>query len=259
MRSGTAFSLVELLVCVAVIALLLAILLPGLDKGRSEARQAVCAANLHQLGHALHMYAADYHGLALPAAYSDQWPTVYWWGTNDLTAVDHTKGLTWPYLHSELRVAGVYECPAQPWGSYEPQGAAKAVTSTYGYNGYYLCPPHTPGWSWQIGHRPWRNLDTLDDPQRVFAFADTMIDWGGTLKNCALLDPPLLFQGDGCWRANGNPTTSFRHHGLTNALHADGHVESRDPAGGMITSPEFRIGSVGRDNDPHYVPDWRQW
>jgi prepilin-type N-terminal cleavage/methylation domain-containing protein/prepilin-type processing-associated H-X9-DG protein len=259
MKHARGFSLIELLVSIAIIALLLAILLPSLGSGRSEARRAVCASNLHQLGHAFHMYATDYQGLAMPAAYSDQWPAVYWWGTNDSTRVDHTKGLTWPYLRSELRVAGVYECPAQPWGSYQPQGAAKAVTSTYGYNGYYLCPPYTPGWSWQIGHRPWQNLDTLGDPQRVFVFGDTMIDWGGTLKNSVLLDPPFLYSRGGHWLSNSSPTTSFRHEGRTNVIHADGHVGWPDSGGAPLASPELQIGSVGRANDPHYVPDWQQW
>ncbi len=40
---------------------------------------------------------------------------------------------------------------------------------------------------------------------------------------------------------------------------ADGHVESLGPDGGRMASPRFSIGSVGTSNDPHYVPDWREW
>jgi hypothetical protein len=211
------------------------------------------------------MYAADYRGIAMPLAYTDaaligSGPPIYWWGTNEVAGVDHTRGFVWPYLGSELRERGLYECPEQPWGSYVPQGAARQVTSTYGYNGYYLCPPHTPGWSFTIGKRPWRNIDTLALPQRLFAFADTAVDLGAALpRNSALLDPPMLYQGRGRWSPNPAPTTSFRHRGWTAAAHADGHVSAYPLGHGGSAVSSFEIGSVGASNDPHYVPDWRDW
>jgi prepilin-type N-terminal cleavage/methylation domain-containing protein len=55
----TGFTLIELLVVVAIIALLLAILLPSLTRAREQARRAVCLANLHQMGNAFGLYAAD--------------------------------------------------------------------------------------------------------------------------------------------------------------------------------------------------------
>jgi prepilin-type N-terminal cleavage/methylation domain-containing protein/prepilin-type processing-associated H-X9-DG protein len=54
-----AFSLLELLVVVAVIVVLLAILLPALGKVRDRNRTAACLANLKRIGTALHLYAAD--------------------------------------------------------------------------------------------------------------------------------------------------------------------------------------------------------
>ena len=48
----TGFSLVELLVAIAIVALLLTILLPGFSEIRSLARQAKCVANLHHVGQA---------------------------------------------------------------------------------------------------------------------------------------------------------------------------------------------------------------
>ncbi len=259
------FTLVELLVAIAIIAVLIAVLLPGLGLARDKARRVACLSNLLQLGQALHMYAGDYRGLVMPLAYTDprligNGPAIYWWGTNDASGVDYTRGFAWPYLRSELRPGSIYECPVQPWGTYRPQGAAKSVTSTYGYNGYYLCPPQTPGWSVQIGQRPWRSLDTLPAPQSVFAFADTLLYQGGALPaNTALLDPPFLFQGGGRWIANNNPTTAFRHGGTAVIALVDGHAEAFDPGTGRIVSRQFGIGSAGAENSPHYVPDWRDW
>jgi len=158
----------------------------------------------------------------MPAAYTSNATVgtgapIYWWGTNAAAVIDHTKGFVWPYLQVPLDADGVMECPEQPWGSYQPQGAAQQVTSTYGYNGYYLSPAHTPGWSFAIGNRPWQQASTVRDPARVFAFADAAIDLGGSLpRNSALLDPPVLYQGFG-WAPNGSPTTSFRHRNRTHA------------------------------------------
>lgn len=268
------FTFIELLVVIAIMAVLLSILLPALLSARGRARQVVCGCNLRQLGHAFQMYAGEHAGRAMPLAYTDPvvvgpGPPIYWWGTSDSEGIDHTTGFVWPYLRSDLRAQSVYECPAQPWGSYNPQGATqKDVTSTYGYNGYFLCPPHTPGWSYQIGHRPWQVVDTLRDPARLFVFGDTMLAWSGGLQNNALIDPPRLYQRP-LWRLNASPTTCFRHRDHTQMVHADGHVEPHEP--GDNPSPpsanprlralwnEHRIGSVGKYNNPHYVPDWREW
>ena len=53
-RFGTGFTLVELLVVIAVIALLMSLLLPGLRKAKEAAGIAVCASNLDQMHTALH-------------------------------------------------------------------------------------------------------------------------------------------------------------------------------------------------------------
>jgi prepilin-type N-terminal cleavage/methylation domain-containing protein/prepilin-type processing-associated H-X9-DG protein len=63
MRSSRAFTLVELLVVMAVIAVLAALLLPAIQHARESTRRANCAANLRQLGIALHSYEATHRTL----------------------------------------------------------------------------------------------------------------------------------------------------------------------------------------------------
>jgi len=54
-----AFTLIELLVVVSVIAVLLAILMPGLQKARRMGQAVVCRSHLKQWGQIYHLYAFD--------------------------------------------------------------------------------------------------------------------------------------------------------------------------------------------------------
>lgn len=67
MRTNKAFTIVELLVVISIIALLVSLLLPSLGSARSEARRTVCGSQLRQLGTAGVMY-VDANGGVLPQA-----------------------------------------------------------------------------------------------------------------------------------------------------------------------------------------------
>ncbi len=117
-KSG--FTLVELLVVVAIIALLLSILLPSLGKARTQAKRAVSSSNMRQIGIAMEMYAGDWNGASPLITHSLQ---------------ENKKYLSWiyqlrPYLGAD-RVANSQQdadnaradkldqvriCPADPFG-----------------------------------------------------------------------------------------------------------------------------------------------
>jgi len=115
MKRVHSFTLVELLVVVAIIAMLAALLLPALSGARAQARVKVCGNNLRQLSLGIAMYADDNNDFVPPVYYVDA-------GTCNQTGTNR-HGPGWranilPYVRSDR----VYACPSNPAG--KSRGAA---------------------------------------------------------------------------------------------------------------------------------------
>jgi len=75
-RKREAFTLVELLVVVGIIAILNALLMPGLSAARRQGRAVTCLSNLRQLGMAFQMYCNENKGRCfqyVDASSTDLW------------------------------------------------------------------------------------------------------------------------------------------------------------------------------------------
>lgn len=70
----TGFTLIEMLVVIAILALLMGLLVPGLSRARRKASRTACLARLKDLGNAVMIYAADHKGKTLPYyTHNSQW------------------------------------------------------------------------------------------------------------------------------------------------------------------------------------------
>ena len=120
-----AFTLVEMLVVIAIVGLLAALLFPVFARARANARRATCASNLKQIGVALGLYAQDYR----------YYPSV------DINAyTNHTCGAWADKIQRYAKFDAIFVCPSAPYGAYSSSCPAPDKTdpkNIISYNGSY--------------------------------------------------------------------------------------------------------------------------
>jgi prepilin-type processing-associated H-X9-DG protein/prepilin-type N-terminal cleavage/methylation domain-containing protein len=130
-KAKSAFTLVELLVVIGIIALLISILLPALGKARANASRIKCLANLHQIGLAIQIYCTNSRGGILPYG--------YWNGTNPIASGYNGNAATdWTLIVSHMMNS------KQPENYYEygllTGSSQNTLMADNGGRGMYICP-----------------------------------------------------------------------------------------------------------------------
>jgi prepilin-type N-terminal cleavage/methylation domain-containing protein/prepilin-type processing-associated H-X9-DG protein len=141
-----AFSLVELLVVIGIIAILIALLLPVLSRARHAGRNTVCLATLHDWGHAFRMYADANRGRApalgpIPDNIRDRgMPPLWWEQLQPYHGGDVARSLLCPEATEEANVDP--KNSFQAWGPQYVFDAGRKVrgpfVGSYAFNGWLL-------------------------------------------------------------------------------------------------------------------------
>lgn len=257
------FTLVELLVVIGIIAVLISILLPVLNKAREQAKAIVCASNEKQLLASYMMYLTDHKG-ATPIfpPVEGTWPTskdpfhhsfaYYEDDTGNVGGrIRYDKGAFWPYVTSALHYVPttgnkqgippevlfrVFNCPSDVFGRDVERGGNLNIkierNFTYSWNAQFYCDPKPPlgtngpiTWQGKVKDvRPVsRATQIIEGAHKIILEEEEHANDGWAFVG---------FPG-----GNSDDLPSWRHTGRGNYGFADGHVESLAPSDIGYTTP----------------------
>lgn len=243
-----AFTLVELLVVIGIIAVLIGVLLPALASARRASQKVACMSNLRQIGIAMQMYATKSKGYLPPSFVNHQ---VYSAGPVTGTNLD----VFWfQRLMIDNLLPGINEpsrsvtiCPShqKPFQPFSSPGESELFRCSYGINNFMTI--HDAGASWAATHDNGpNNPDGKDDISPVIWGIRKVEDpkvWGakGSSEKIVVADVRNNYLLD-TWTPNTEPTNTTvagwdnnvidwaRHkapkekYGIANVLYLDAHV-----------------------------------
>jgi prepilin-type N-terminal cleavage/methylation domain-containing protein/prepilin-type processing-associated H-X9-DG protein len=220
------FSLVELLVVIAVLALLAGIIIPAMAISLETARAATCSSNLRQLAAAALSYAGDHCG-EFPWGMRIEGGELACWDFIVGNDGEPRPGLIWENI-PECADGRVLQCPSFIGGNANWRG-----DKFTGYN--YNCSFIGKVEGESGGRERPAFLSQIEAPARTALFGDGQFAGGANkFMRAPLPDRAHDASGSGMRMAG---TQGFRHRGRTNVAFADGHVES-------LAQP-YRAGSEG--------------
>lgn len=217
-----AFTLVELIVVVAIIATLAALVLAGLHTIRHQADATHSASNIRALAQANIAYHAE-NGRYCPA--DDRRNNRRWHGARRPGGkFDPTQGYLSPYLGKTRRVT---QCPVFQ-DMLKGAESFEEGTGGYGYNASYI--GGTPAWKWNSdGTREAAVAASVEQPASTVMFTSTAYARANGLQEYPYCEPPYWDFGSGPSGARPSPTVHFRFEGKAVVAWCDGHVTFQAP------------------------------
>jgi prepilin-type N-terminal cleavage/methylation domain-containing protein/prepilin-type processing-associated H-X9-DG protein len=244
-RRTNAFTLIEALVVMAIIAIIAAMLLPSLGEAKASAKRIQCVSNLRQLGLAGASYWDANEQRTFPyLARRENGGLTYWFGWLQAGGegnrqFDPTLGVLWPHIGSR----GIEQCPA--FNYQHPLYKKKAVSASFGY-GYNL---HLSPSGAQIpkSEDAARLITQVQHPTQVALFADSAQI--NDFQPPASVDRPLVEEF--YYISDGGPSYAnahFRHRDRATVVFVDGHVNAATAAPGSIDQrlPSMKLGRLSK-------------
>ncbi len=216
-RCHAAFTLIELLLTLAVIATLMAMLMPCLTLVRGMAASTKCLSNLRQFQAANGTYAADWKGFYVPLCYTSTTPSGWsdpWYSNVDF--IDRLRSD--PALHGGAAAGSdLTRSELCPLAVKKSGQVTSAVAYSYGLNQQYALPMRAANGEVASVPRIW-----MDGISSKVSFVDGL-DWALSLGGAS----PTAYWTSGVPAAEGVirfKTSAYRHRRRANSVSYDGHT-----------------------------------